>query len=64
MQNFTTKNFTTENISQKIKIHNIIKSQRRKTIKIEIDDNANITLRIPVNSKNTDIIKFLESNYD
>ena len=47
----------TENIS----INKIIKS-KRKTFKIEIDDNLFITLRVPLYATNQDITEFLEKN--
>ena len=56
--------YITENISQTIKIHNVIRTTRRKNLKIEIDNNAKITLRVPVYATNADIVNFLENNYE
>jgi predicted metal-dependent hydrolase len=51
-------------MTEEIKINNIIKNKNRKTIKIEIATDGNITLRIPEYTTNEDIIEFLEYNYN
>jgi len=48
----------------KLEIHKTIRSPRRRRIKIEIDPNAKITLRVPTYATNDDITNFLESNYE
>ena len=47
-----------------IKINNIIRNKNRKTIKIEIASDGNITLRLPKHTTDNDIVVFLEQNYN
>ena len=48
---------------ENIEIHKIIRN-KRKTYKIEINNNAEIILKIPLLAKDSEIKNFLENNYE